>query len=138
LANRSACAASGLSFFSFSFKNYFMKNANEQFQDFTGTTEWYMHFTGLLYTDGIKALVENFQCYWLVDLVASYQHHQAVKGESFQTWQLTRVKADSFKATCTDGNDRKLVDQFIPFSDFDADVVKLYLANGVLLLPSEY
>lgn len=115
-----------------------MKNANEQFQDFTGTTEWYMHFTGLLYTDGIKALVENFQCCWLVDLVASYQHHPAVKGESFQTWQLTRVKADSFKATCTDGNDKKLVDQFIPFSDFDADVVKLYLANGVLLLPSEY
>jgi hypothetical protein len=126
-------------FFSlFSFKNYFMKNANNNFRDYTGTENWYRHFTGLLYTDGVQAVAETYQAYWLIDLVFSHQLSPAVKAQPFQKWVLQRTQGDAFMATCDDGNGNIITGQAIPFSDFKEDILTLYLTEGVLLLPSEY
>ena len=58
---------------------------------FTGTEHYYRHFTGLHYTDGIYYLAEHARAYWLIDLVASYQHR--LKKVPFQLWEL-RVNDD--------------------------------------------
>jgi hypothetical protein len=115
-----------------------MKNANNNFQDYTGTENWYRHFTGLLFTDGVRAVAETYQAYWLIDLVFSHQLSPAVKAEEFQKWVLSRKNGNAFEATCDDGNGHIVARQAIPFSDFEADTLTLYFTNRVLMLPSEY
>lgn len=116
-----------------------MKNANDQLREYTGTSQWYRHpLSGLLFTDGIKGMADTFQAWWLVDLILSHQRNPNLQTEPFQTWQLQRLQGDQFEAVATDGNKRRLAHQHIPFSDFDADCITLYVCDGVLLLPSEY
>ncbi len=88
-------------------------------------------------TDGIKALCEVAGCYWLIDLIISHQVKASVKAESFQTWELT-VANDRGVAQATDGNNRIIATQKIPYTDFPLDKIKLYLINKTILLPSEY
>jgi len=117
---------------------------------FTGTEQWHKHgLSGMLYTDGVLYLAEKAGAHWLVDLVASYQPRLR-RASSFAEGQLQiwRLRVDLAKreavAECCediDGQDNSIlvhVRQHIPFTDFPLDEIKLYVANGVLHLPSEY
>ena len=105
----------------------------------TGTATWFRHWTGsLVYTEGVKYLAETFGAYWLIDLVASWCPHKNLRGEDFIVWKLVVRPDHTATATADDGNGRVLITQDIPFTDFPLDEVTLYLANGVLLLTSEY
>ncbi len=64
----------------------------DELEQFHGTEKWYRHFTGLVYTDGIKYLAENAGAYWLIDLVGAYQPY--LRKVPFQVWNLT-VNDDS-------------------------------------------
>jgi hypothetical protein len=56
----------------------------------------------------------------------------------FQVWKLT-VNREESNAVVRGYNDTKLiVTQYIPYTDFPLDEVKLYLVDGVILLPAEY
>lgn len=58
--------------------------------------------------------------------------------EEFQVWKLL-VRADrSATIFCDDGNGNIVFTQEIPFTDFPIDEVKLYFANNIIHLPSEY
>lgn len=111
-------------------------NANDQFKEYTGTENYYRHTLGMLYTDGIKALCETFNCYWLLDLVCSYQ--PGLRNEEFQVWHLGVNDDGSAVVLCTDGNNRLLTHQGIPFTDFDAKEVTIWVEGTVVLLPSEH
>lgn len=115
-----------------------MTNANDRLREFTGTENWYRHFLGGLYTDGVKHMAETFQAYWFIDLVFSHQTAPKVKAQPFQKWVLTRNCHNRFTASCTDGNGNELALQEITFSDFSDDQLTLFFCDGVLLLPSEY
>lgn len=93
-------------------------------------------FGKLLLTDGCNYLREKAQCRWLYDLLMSYQ--KDLKEEEFQCWTLRRTKGNSFIALCVDGNDNELVRQEIPFSNFVLDELRIWLIEGICLLPSEY
>ncbi|RYE52576.1 MAG: hypothetical protein EOP48_16195 [Sphingobacteriales bacterium] len=110
-------------------------NANDKFSDYNGTDNFYRHFTKMLYTDGVKALCDDFQCYWFLDIVASYQSQ--LKGEEFQVWLLRKEEDGSAVVTCTDGNDRELVSQSIPSTGFAAQRAIIWVEYCVALLPSE-
>jgi hypothetical protein len=108
-------------------------------QQFTGTEYYYQHkafgSAKLLLTDGTCFLREQANCYWLFDLICSYQYK--LHNETFQCWKLKREKTDGWLITATDGNDKQLVTQKIPYSDFPIEEVMLFLADGVVMLPSE-
>ena len=89
-------------------------------------------------TCGVKDLLEEKSCYWLMDAILSYQMYPKVRKEAFQSWKLSRVKKDKFLLTCDDGNGNILAKQSIPFSDFPDDTCNIWLCDKVLLLPSEY
>jgi hypothetical protein len=77
--------------------------------------------------------------YWLFDLIISYQIYPKMQAEEFQVWQLGRVLNCRARVTATDGNDKALVEQDLDFTDFPLpEGIKLYLIQGVILLPSEY
>ncbi len=107
--------------------------------NFTGSENCYRHpLSNLIYTDGVRHLATRAKAYWLVDVIASYLADSRLKDEEFIDWMLT-VNADhSATITAGDGNDNELIRQDIPFTDFPLPKIKLFLCNGILLLPSEY
>lgn len=110
---------------------------SNELNQFSGTENWYKHWLGILYTDGVKYLAEKANAYWLIDVVASYQ--KTLKDVPFQLWTLT-VKEDrsAIIQMREDGDVPPRVEQFIEYSDFPLESIKLYFIDGVLLLPSEY
>ena len=106
----------------------------------TGTENHYQHLTGMRFTDGIKHMADLAGAYWLIDLVGSYQ--PTLTRFPFQVWTLTVEESDGARSARVeareDTNAPLLVTQDIPLTDFPVGTFKLYLSEGVLLLPSEY
>eukprot|EP01035_Chromulina_nebulosa_P055460 gene55460-75990_t len=114
-----------------------MTNANESLRQSTGSERYFKDLlTGCKYTDGVKALADTCQAYWLLDVIFSYQNYKNFIHEEFQVWELKRVAGIAFMVTATDGNKRKLGCQEIPFSDFEFDSATIWIEHGVALLPS--
>ena len=104
---------------------------------FTGTSQYYKHFTGLLYTDGIKYLADKAKCYWFIDIVASYQYK--FKNTHFQIWKLRVVDDSEALVTMSEDIDKPiLVSQHISYTDFPLDEIEVYCIDNVVLLKSEY
>lgn len=102
---------------------------------FIGTEQYHQHWMQqLVFTDGVKYMADAGRAFWLIDVVASYR-----RKEPFQIWEL-KVKPDkSCIVTMKEDTDEpNLVKQEIPYTDFPLESIKLYLIDGVLLLPSEY
>jgi hypothetical protein len=110
---------------------------------FTGTENYFRH-PGIKYTDGIKYLAENADCFWLIDAIASYQPalRQNQRLLEFQLWNLELADQSGFSSavlTCTDGDsDVPIITQQIERTDFPLLSIRLYVERGVLLLPSEH
>jgi hypothetical protein len=125
---------------------------------FTGTSGYHKNWTGLLYTDGIKYLAEKAECYWLIDAIASYQHKlkrdpdlarfqlwilSVAKEEGERKYPFIKIKNDMGCAlTCWRDTPKEGVKpskvQQIEYTDFPLPEIKLYVVDGILLLPSEY
>jgi len=113
-----------------------------------GSQEFYEHWSkALIYTEGVKLLVELTDAYWLLDVVASYQGKklaEAVK-RGFQIW-LLRVDLVEQTAliTCVGSNEHGtevLVEQALEYTDFPLDRIELWVELGerlTLQLPSEH
>jgi hypothetical protein len=93
-------------------------------------------------TDGAKAMAEACDAYWLVTAIFSWQTRDKVRKEVFQVWKLKfndKEKGDDAVLICEDGNNHEIIRQEISYTDFPlSEGIKLYLDNGVLMLPSEY
>jgi len=106
---------------------------------FTGTEYYHRHWLGLVYTDGIKYLADKAGAHWLIDLVASYQGK--LKREEFQVWRIRVNEKREATVDCWSDvpeKSKKLVEQFIPFTDFPLEMYEFYCINGTILLKSEY
>lgn len=112
----------------------------QSLEQFTGTEKYYNYLCGLKLTDGVHYLATEGKCFWLLDIIASYQpkHHQV----PFQLWEL-EVTEDKGKRSAIvymreDSDKKPLVRQVIPYTDFPLENVKIYVIDKVVLLPSEY
>ncbi len=106
-------------------------------EQFTGTEKYYKHWLGFNYTDGIHYLVEKGNCYWLLDIIGSYQPKH--KNKPFQIWELKVNEDKSAIIDMKEDSDKPiLVKQKLDWTDFSLNEIKMYLIDGVLLLPSEY
>jgi hypothetical protein len=107
---------------------------------FTGTENWYRHpIVGkMLYTDGIRYMMNKAGAYWLIDEIAFQQYHPRVKTEEFQVWVLiVDLEQSTGALKCEDGNGRILCSKQIPYTDFPLAEIKIYVSDNVILLPSE-
>jgi hypothetical protein len=109
-----------------------------------GTVDYYEHSTKrVTYTDGVKTVAETCGAYWLIDAIASHQRSERVKNEEFQVWKLehapTLKKPRRALLTATDGNNRKIGQQEIPFTDFPLpEGITIWVEGNVILLPIEH
>ena len=121
-----------------------MTNLTSQFasqlRQFTGSENWYRHNLNpeVLYTDGARFVAEQGGAYWLLDIIATSQHIPFVKAEEFQVWKLLVNMDRTAMVYCEDGNNNVVFSQTIPYTDFPLFNLKLYFANHVIHLPSEY
>ena len=110
----------------------------------TGTSQYHQYLFGLKYTDGIDFLVEKCKCYWLLDAIASYYATQIkFKGHlnSFCVWNFTKRENDWVLTARADTGEEPFVTQeFVTNFDKYSSItdLKLFLCNGVLMVPSEY
>lgn len=117
-------------------------NTNElqaNLSQFIGTEKYYRITHRHLLTDGTKYLAENAQCIWLMDAIASHlpkQYH-----DCFAMVNVI-VKNSSAQLTLDDGNGKVFAEQYIEYTDFPLNVLKLYCTfDGeywVIMLTSEY
>jgi hypothetical protein len=106
---------------------------------FTGTECYYKHWLRLNFTDGIKYLAEKAGAYWLIDAIASWQPELNESDREFQLWELTVNSDNGALLECRrDSGQPAIVTQKIDYTDFPLPSIKLFVQNGVLLLPSEY
>lgn len=105
---------------------------------FTGTANYFRHPFGIKFTDGVKYLAESCECYWLIDIVASYQYEPKVKDEEFQVFKLIVNSDKSALVEITDGNYNILMTQEIAFTDFPLPEIEIWCINRVAILPGEY
>ena len=106
-------------------------------EQFIGTTNWYKHTFGILFTDGIKYLADNAGAYWLIDAVASYQPEH--KDKPFQIWNLKVNDDNSAVLTMKeDSNKPIVVKQEIPYTNFPLKEFECYFIDNTMLLKSEY
>ena len=110
-------------------------NANDELREHNCSDNFYKYNYGMVITDGVKALADKFECYWFLDIIASYQSQ--LKNEEFQVWKLQRT-GSSAVVTCTDGNDNQLKSQRVPWTDFNPTVATVWVEFGTALLPSEH
>ena len=113
-----------------------------------GTWHHYQHPLGRFrYTDGARTVAEECGAYWLLDLIGSYQPERRVAGEAFQLWRVIAPASERgpWAVECwtdTPPGGSLIVRQEIEYSDFPRELCqpepfKLYLENGVLMLPEE-
>jgi hypothetical protein len=110
---------------------------------FTGSETIYINpLFKYRYTEGMRFVAERAQAWWLLDAIASWQIKlKRRKDLDFQVWTLRRTPAkgpNSADLVCTDGNDGHVLTQHLDYSSFPMDEFKVYLIEGVMLLPSEY
>jgi hypothetical protein len=75
-------------------------NLEENLAQFIGTQNYYRHTIGnFMFTDGVKYLAETAQCYWLLDVIASYILKPKIKRIPFQLWELKVNKDKSATVT---------------------------------------
>lgn len=115
-----------------------MESLKNELAQFTGTENYHRHTGRILYTDGVKYLAEKAGCYWLLDLIASYQPD--LENQPFQVWT---IKVDFAKQSAVvtmqeDSGGHELVRQEIEYTDFPLKRIKLYCIDKVLMLLSEY
>lgn len=109
---------------------------------FTGTLNYYRHWTSrFVYTDGVSYLANKGQAHWLLDAIASHQTRKLLSDpmlKEIQFWTLEVHQDKSAVLRCLRSTDNVALTQKIGFTDFPLNSIKLYLTQGVLMLPSEY
>lgn len=121
----------------------------EHLNQFTGTENYYRHWTRrLVYTDGVHYLTENGAA-WLVDAIASYQGTKPLlKGglRDMQFWKLEKTGNSAVLTCVEDTGYAPAITQKIEFTDFPLDSIEVWVERGsidgetecmVAMLPSE-
>ena len=106
-------------------------------QKFTGTLAYHkLTLFPVLATDGVLYLAKKGGAFWLVDDISAIY----TKKKNKYPFMVIKAISQDNKATVkyTDGNYKKIFTQEYNYTDLPEGEYKLYLVDGVLMLPSEY
>lgn len=108
-----------------------------ELRQFTGTTRWFRHLSGYLYTDGVQYVAEEGGAYWLLDKIF-FTTWAKIELQKFGVWKLSVHEDRSAHLVCEDGNYNKLFEEKIEWTDFPLERMEFWFEYGVLILPSEH
>lgn len=108
---------------------------------FTGSETWYRHglVPGVVYTEGVRYVVEKAGAHWLIDKIATLQMDPVVAHNPFQVWKLEITEGvQGATLTMEDGDNNKVYTEDIDFTDFPEPGITLWFTDKTILLPGEY
>ncbi|MCW5921432.1 MAG: hypothetical protein KIS77_03755 [Saprospiraceae bacterium] len=110
-----------------------------ELKNFTGSEQVFYNplFRKFRYTEGVKYLAQEANCYWLLDYIFSNQHSKTLQQTPFQVWSLN-AKDNTATITVEDGNKNQVKFFKLEFTDFPLEQIDLWFIEGTLILPSEY
>lgn len=116
-----------------------MEQLLKELAQFTRIEKYYKNslFPKYAYTDGVKYLAEQTNCYWLLDYIFNNQIDGKIQGQDFQNW-IIHVTGSSAVIVVQDSDHNLLRNFKVPFTNFPLEDFSLWFTDGVLLLPSEY
>jgi hypothetical protein len=126
----------------------------KELESFSGTTGYYKLsplFPRFVLTDGTLFLADSCKCYWLLELIASYQFDKRIKNHpeligNTQFWKLEVIKNKGL-LICEWDEGQTVLEHSLDYTDFPLQKIKIWvgqteLANEALVsvayLPSEY
>ncbi|UGU15434.1 hypothetical protein LS482_17340 [Sinomicrobium kalidii] len=117
----------------------------ENLRQFIGSPVFYsLSLLNTKFTEGIKYLIEEAQCLWLVIDVSAICK-SPINTDYFVCINLKKLskkeqKEKGYAALITydDGNGNVFYEAHYNYTDFPLDEIRLYFVNDTLMLPSEY
>ncbi len=111
-----------------------------ELRHFTGSEQVFYNpmFPEFKYTEGVKYLAQEANCYWLLDYVFSNLAIKAISEQPFQVWKLKVAENRTATIIVEDGNGNQIKSFQLTFTDFPLEEIDLWFIEGVLILPSEY
>lgn len=106
----------------------------ETLPHFYGTEEYHRYYT-LFLTDGAYYLAEAAQCYWLFGIIWSI--HPKIAEHGMVVCKLVVHEDRSAIFTAIGDGEALVHEQKIEWTDFPIDEITLYVADDVVMLPSE-
>jgi NAD kinase len=107
---------------------------------FIGTQNYYQYM-GVLFTDGIRYIMENGYSWFVTDaiavIIADQKIRRHLQKDDFLTIKLKLTAENEADMIITDGNDTQLYRQHYDFTDAKKDL-KLFYTGNTLMLASEY
>ena len=109
-------------------------------RQFTGTEQWFRHPLArhITYTDGVQYVAKEGGAYWLLDSIVAKQMMPIFKEYEMQFWKLKVNKDRTAELTCEDGDMNVIYTETIGYTNFPIEEIRIWLADNVLLLPSEW
>jgi hypothetical protein len=90
-------------------------------------------------TDGVKYLAESCGAFWLLDAIfAHYVKLQRLGIDEVFATLTVNLDKQAAVLVGTDGDGRELFKQKIRYTDFPLPKVKIWVMDGVAMLPNEY
>jgi hypothetical protein len=104
-------------------------------------TQNYYQYMGVLFTDGIRYIMENGYSWFVTDAIAIIIAHQKIRRhlqkDDFLTIKLKLKGNSEADMVFEDGNYNELYRQHYDFTDAKKDL-KLFYTGNTLMLASEY
>jgi len=114
-------------------------NLSENLSQFYGTENYYKTFVfnpKLRHTDGVQYFADTAGAFWLLDIIATEIYRLSAKHD-FIAIDLD-VNNGKAKITADDGNDHRIFQKNISYTDCPNGAYRFWLTGDVLMLPSEY
>lgn len=111
------------------------KISPDDLNHFIGTDHYYRYWAKIMITDGVKYFCDQVGGYWVIDIILSV--YPIIRLEEFVFIELN-VDGTKADIVMTDGNDKRLYQQHIEFTDCPDGVWRFYKEGDVILLPSEH
>lgn len=112
----------------------------QELRRFTGSEQFYRHFLGLVYTEGVKYLADKAGAHWLLEVICSHQRTVRKRlGDEFQFWRVVVHKDRSAEVVCYSCLEEKkaVLTQRIEYTDFPLEVIDIWVNNRTMYLPTE-
>ena len=108
---------------------------NEPLLQFNSSKSYHRYLFGMVITDAVMEFATTHQCFWLLDIVASYQYE--LNKNTFQVWTLKKHADASTWIVAEDSNGKILMKQQIKRTNFEVTHATVLVDGKVIMLSSE-
>ncbi len=104
---------------------------------FHGSEHYYRLMGGINATDGVNYVMSNGYAWFVQDAAVIIRMEPKVREQEFVVVKLKLLPKGKAKVVYEDGNDNVLFEQSYEWTDAKKEL-KLFYADGVIMLPGEY